>query len=471
MKTFILFLVFFSFVVYCRPTSTDDDTVLVQKHVRSEASKTFRNASGALPYPYLVPSGPYNEAWDWDSMFMAVALENYGARPYAMGTFLNFLHFVNLSTGELPGCLTPSGPSKTLYHAKPLIIQAAFITARQNGNFTPFLAYAPQMRALLLYWNNTQRRDAKSGLHTWHDQLETGADNLVFSECPSQFSPECWSESQAYTLSSPDVMVWLAREYAAYAQFMKMWGQAGLEIGGGLYSDISWLKEAEMSLAYVTRLRDVIHERLWLWIDPPLNTRGLYVAFNVSTGVQSVHRTYQAAWPVWAGLYVNDSVKNAALTTLLEPDLWTQYGLRSASQEDPRYSECLHTPFFQTVNVKLARVFFLTNFLLHSPNPTDNDNIINPYSNWRGPVWINVASIMAYTLRAMGETASAGALADTLVHTLAQDIRDTGQWHECYSSANGTGLAAPGFLSWDTLGADLQSNVETGLDPFSILSK
>lgn len=418
-------------------SSVDDDTALVQAHVKTEAVKTFRNASGALPYPYLVPAGPYaNEVWDWDSMFMVVALEKYGAFKYSSGTFLNFLSFVNLTDGGLPGCLTPSGASQTLYHAKPLIIQAALITARQSGNFTPFLTFAPQMRALLLYWNTTQRLHAATGLHTWHDELETGADNLVFSLCPSQFS-DCWSESQAYTLSSPDIMVWLTREYQAYAAFVKAWGTVGGGIEseiGGLYGQ-TWEEEAEGALAYVERLRDVIHQYLWLWTDPPTNTRGLYVGYNVSTMQQSIHRTYQVAWPVWAGLAANDSVKFAALTTLLEPDLWTPFGLRSTSSMDPRYN---------------------------------NDNIINPYSNWRGPVWVNVAAIMAFTLQREGEVAAARTLGEALVHTLAQDLRDTGTWHECYNSNNGTGLAAPGFLSWDTLGADLMANIYDGVDPFSL---
>ena len=446
--------------------SPSDDRALVRAHVSATASQTFRNASGVLPYPYLVPAGPYNEAWDWDSMFLCVALQNYGAKDYCMGTFLNFLHFTNKTDGGLPGCLTPSGPSQTLYHAKPLIIQASYLAAKQTGNFTPFLAYADEMRALLRYWNTSTRLDAATGLHRWHDQLETGADNLVLSQCPSQFSPECWSEAQAYTLSSPDIMVWIEREYAAYALFLGAWGVLGGS--GGLYSASSAAREAEGARAYAARLRDVIQERLWLWLDPPANTRGMYVGYNTSTGQQSVHGTYQAAWPVWAGLAASGAVRAAALTQLLEPDLWSPFGLRSTSSEDERYS---------------------------------NANIINPYSNWRGPVWvragvgalgsragrtspltpppprththtlcaqINVNAVMAYTLQASGLGAVANALADTVVHTLAEDLRATGTWHEAYSSANGTGLAAPGFLSWDTLGADLQDNVQAGIDPFLI---
>lgn len=383
---------------------------------------------------------------------MGVALQAYGSTPYFVGTFMNFLSFVNLTDGGacfkcfcththskchpqkrtlatgLPGCLTPAGPSATLYHAKPLIIQSALLAARQAGNLSLFSAYGHQMRALLSYWNSSTRFDAATGLHRWHDQLETGADNLVFSACPSQYSKDCWSESQAYTLASPDIMVWLAREYEAYAVFLGEWRHSG---GGGL----EWGAERDAARSYAARLRDVIHERLWLWLDAPANTRGLYVGFNVSTGAQIVHRTYQAAWPVWAGLAANESVRQAALTSLLEADLWSPFGLRSAASTDPRYN---------------------------------NDNIINPYSNWRGPIWINVNAVMAYTLRANGQAPAAGALADTVVRVLAADLRTNGQWHEAYNSENGTALAAPGFLSWDTLGADLQRNVAAGVDPFSL---
>ena len=30
----------------------------------AQSNETFREASGYLQYPYLVPSGPYTQAWD-----------------------------------------------------------------------------------------------------------------------------------------------------------------------------------------------------------------------------------------------------------------------------------------------------------------------------------------------------------------------------------------------------------------------
>ena len=98
----------------------------------------------------------------------------------------------------------------------------------------------------------------------------------------------------------------------------------------------------------------------------------------------------------------------------------------------------------------------------------NNDNIINPYSNWRGPIWINVNAVLAHSLRSRGFEAAANELAANVVHTLAEDLRATGTWHEAYHSETGAGLAAAGFLSWDTLGATLVRDVAAGVDPFSL---
>jgi len=160
---------------------------------------------------------------------MGVALAAYGATPYFIGTFKNFLAAVNLTTGELPGCVTPTGSDPALYHAKPMVIQAAWLASQQSGGSPEeFSPYAPAMRALLRYWNSTNRIDTRTGLHRWHDQLETGCDNLVYSQCPGGVA-DCWTESQSLTLASPDLEVWIAREHQAYAKFVVAWKEEGWE--------------------------------------------------------------------------------------------------------------------------------------------------------------------------------------------------------------------------------------------------
>lgn len=351
-----------------------------------------------------------------------------GGGPFFLGSMANFLSAVNLSTGEVPGCLTPTGASPTLYHAKPMIIQGAFLAAKANGgNYSFYKPYQAAMQALLAYWERPPRLHTATGLHAWHDQLETGADDLVYSTCPSAHSPECWSEAQAYTLASPDLEVFIAREHIAYSLFLQSWAGA------------AWEGEAAEHRRLAGRAADALN--LYLW-DAQV---GMYQAYNLSTGQPIVARTYQAAWPLWAGL-ANSSQIVSSLTTLSSPDLWTPYGIRSTSSTDPRYS---------------------------------NANIINPYSNWRGPVWANVNAVMAYAMVRLARVypgqpwaqtwAAAGLqLGQALLHTLAEDIRVSGTWHECYHSETGAGLAAPGFLSWNTLGAALLPNLQAGVDPFDL---
>jgi hypothetical protein len=395
------------------------DSALVSAYVAANVNATFRNASGALRYPYQVPGGPYDQLWDWDSIFVGVSAAKLGGSPFFLGSMLNFMAAVNLTDGEVPGCLTPSGASPTLYHAKPILIQGAFLAAKANGgDFAAFKPFGPAMLALLSYWERPPRLDAATGLHAWHDQLETGADNLVFSSCPSAYSPDCWAESEAFTLSSPDIEVFLAREHEAYALFLQAW------------AGVDWEAEAESHRAVVASITTAINTFLW---D---NNRGYYGGYNLSSGQRIPSRTFQAAWPAW-GKLANASQIAASFAQLAMPDLSSPFGLRSTSSSDPRFT---------------------------------NANMINPYSNWRGPVWINVAIVMAYTLADLGgEYYRAGLNAGvTLLHTLAEDLRNTGQWHECYSSADGSGLAAPGFLSWNTLGADLLDNLLAGTNPFAL---
>ena len=42
------------------------------------------------------------------------------------GSMLNFLDKVDLETGEVQGCLKPSGATGSIYHAKPVIIQGEY---------------------------------------------------------------------------------------------------------------------------------------------------------------------------------------------------------------------------------------------------------------------------------------------------------------------------------------------------------
>lgn len=140
------------------------------------------------------------------------------------------------------------------------------------------------------------------------------------------------------------------------------------------------------------------------------------------------------AFPLYGGLAPPDRASRV-VAQLKAPDMWTPWGVRSTSSTDPRYT---------------------------------NINIIVPYSNWRGPVWIISNVLLCYGLMTAGFRDDAVALGESIVRLLAEDLGREGSWHECYDSDNGNALAAPGFLSWNVLAADLLDNLRAGVNPFAL---
>jgi putative isomerase len=436
------------------------DQKVVAEHVAASANATFRPPSGVLRYPYLVPAGPYryaapptphraltvssvaidradlsrrfyfaSEMWDWDSLFMGVALVEYGSIPYFTGTFMNFLDHTNVTDGEVQGCITPKGSDGVIVHAKPVVLQGAWLSTKHALQKDPsggaatlaaFKHFKPQMEALLKYWDVAPRRDPHTGLYVWHDQMQTGADDLVMSICPSKYS-SCWNErDDAWTLASVDLQMFLYREHTAYARFCTRWAAAAATTTSlGQAESEALLAEAAAHTAQAQDILAVMEKYLWS------EAAGVYVGRNMSSGAPITARTYLMGMPLWGGAapaaHVPKIMKN-----LLKADMLSDWGIRSTSSADPRYS---------------------------------NANIITPYSNWRGPVWINVNAIIIYGMvapqyaqqqqqqaaglatsaAAVGRNASAEvvsvgkaalSLAQSVVHALAEDLRTNGTWCE-----------------------------------------
>ena len=110
----------------------------------------------------------------------------------------------------------------------------------------------------------------------------------------------------------------------------------------------------------------------------------------------------------------------------------SDYGIRSLSRFDPAYN---------------------------------NQAIINPYSNWRGPIWINANFLDWIALRHYGFNNEARWLAVTLAEDIHRDIEKWGSMHEDYDAETGAGLAPTpeqspggkfaGFVGWNLLAEDM----------------
>jgi alpha,alpha-trehalase len=108
------------------------------------------------------------------------------------------------------------------------------------------------------------------------------------------------------------------------------------------------------------------------------------------------------------------------------------YGIRSLSKRDPSYN---------------------------------NVSMIDPYSNWQGPVWINTNYLYFLALKRYGFDSEAAQLAGILGRLVLADIHKWGSMHECYHAETGEGLAPtaeqskdhafPGFVGWNLLVQDM----------------
>lgn len=177
----------------------------------------------------------------------------------------------------------------------------------------------------------------------------------------------------------------------------------------------------------------------YLWDD----AHGVFLAYNTSAKATIRTRTHLLAFPVFAGpSLVSAAHAQKAGNAVLSSDMLSTYGIRSASKNDPRYT---------------------------------NGNYVTPYSNWRGPIWVNTNALIAYGLASAGLTAPALDIAARLIAVLAKGLRDDPEgakvgtaWRECYDAETGVGLAAPGFLNWNTLAAFLPNAIRQGQNPFEI---
>ena len=83
----VSFAIYGMLIAVALVTADNANTTLVYDHVKKNARTTFKEPSGHLKYKYLVPGGPYDQLWDWDSFFMGVAMFEFGSAEL----FLNVL--------------------------------------------------------------------------------------------------------------------------------------------------------------------------------------------------------------------------------------------------------------------------------------------------------------------------------------------------------------------------------------------
>jgi len=376
----------------------DELSAAAREKIGALRNRVIRKAKGALPYDYIVPSGVYEELWDWDAFFVGLHLisENRADGVYLKNWCLNFLRCAE-PDGQTPGGIRPwAGRDARLYHIKPLLGQAAYYASISLGDFRWIEPVWEKMKAAVTY-RERRMSDAATGLVKWWDSLESGADNnpaLV--------------RTYHNSIAGVDVNAFMVLDYRAIAVIAER------------------LNKSEDALAFrerTQRLAQAVNDHLW---DPTDSTY-----YNYDTVERSRLRriTYSNQVALWAQLASGSQAKAMIERHVLNPrKLWSPHGLRSLAVDDPLYN---------------------------------NENVIKPYSNWQGPIWPHANWMFMHALIHYGYPDDALQVAERVTRLCLDDLARNGMMHENYHAETGAPLAAPDFISWNLLAAQMLEEAQT----------
>jgi alpha,alpha-trehalase len=389
------------------PDQPDSKTLLHELTADFErlAPQTIRPADGYIKHPYLIPAGYYNQMWDWDGFFIGLhwANQDPANAKYLRDWVLGFAGSAD-ADGYVAGCITPKGPRPLFgkFAMKPFLAQGALVAARDLKDYEWIRPVWPAMKRVLEYRRRTQY-DEKWKLWFWDNAMQSGADNNAALTN---------DEKDRSAILAVDASVYAMREYEAMAVLAEQLGDP---------------TDAKTYRAEVLATRHAILRQFWSARDVMFWNR------RRDTGAV----VHAVAWtnflPLVDGLLPRDEGRRMISSYLLNPtQMRSEHGFRSLSHFDPAYN---------------------------------NEAIINPYSNWRGPIWINANFLDWIALRRYGFSDEARWLAVTLASDIHRDIQKWGSMHEDYDAETGDGLAPTvaqspggkfaGFVGWNLLAEDM----------------
>lgn len=369
------------------------------------APQTIRPAEGYIKHPYLIPAGHYNQMWDWDGFFIGLhwANQDPANAKYLRDWVLSFAGSAD-ADGYVAGCITPKGPRPLFgkFAMKPFLAQGALVAARDLNDYEWIRPAWPAMQRILEYRKRTQY-DPKWKLWFWDNAMQSGADNNMALTN---------DEHDRSAILAVDASVWAMREYFAMSAIASALGDR---------------TSARSYQAEAIATRHAILRQLWAPRDAMFWNR------RRDTGAIIRVIAWSNFLPLIDGILPRDEARRMIKLYLLNPSqMRSNHGLRSLSHFDPAYN---------------------------------NEAIINPYSNWRGPVWINANFLDWIALRRYGFNEEARWLAIVIATDVHRDIEKWGSMHEDYDAETGAGLAPTpeespggkfaGFVGWNLLAQDM----------------
>jgi Glycosyl hydrolase family 63 C-terminal domain len=292
---------------YAQEQSSTKLQRLFQKYQLAKA--VVKPPRGILKHPYLVPSGPYFQLFDWDAYFMGVALryQNGMGRPLATSVE-DFLEFVDENADEpgyTPREIAPDGFWALPEMCKPFLAQAAVRASLSMSDFQWIAPYYKKLADTLRFWEDT--RQSTDGLFRWFNGVESGVDN----------NPAV-SDRPADITEGVDLQCYIDREYRAMAVIAGKLGKTA---------------DAESYRQKSKALTQLIQRKMWSSED------GMFFNINSRTGQFVRVKGWTDFVPFWAKLATPEQARRTITGHLLDSkEFWSQYGIRTLATDEPLYN-------------------------------------------------------------------------------------------------------------------------------------
>lgn len=408
---------------------------ICRDNIYKEMKGMYREAGGALVYPFLAPgSNQYLDMlWDWDSWLSNVALrqilfengndsDRKQAIPYEQGCVLNSLHYGGMD-GWIPIWIERNAPTreemlkkrnpwKSNMHKPTLAQHAAFIVRNMNGDAEWLREDFYTLQAFVAKYLNFHRHKA-TGLLYWETDEAIGVDNdpstfyrphessgsiflnaLMYKELQAMaYLAEC--------LNMPDI----SRHFTEEAKTLKANVQEHCwDPRDRFYYSV------DLNLLPVEKpdIEGLNPGDLYLHVGQPRNYDCLIQRFSVWSGFMAM----------WAGLATPEQAAEMVRLHFHDKSSFNApAGIRTLSPLEKMYNVCA------------------------SGNP----------SSWQGPIWINVNYLVFRGLVQYGYKEEARELAEKTVLLLGRDFERFGALHEYYLPDNGEPVLNKGFQNWNFL--------------------
>ncbi|HUI42712.1 MAG TPA: trehalase family glycosidase [Terriglobia bacterium] len=264
--------------------------------------------TGLLKHPYVVPSGPYFQLFDWDMYFMGVALSYDGVGQPVADSVKDFLEFVDANAnneGYTPREIAPGGLWALPEMCKPVLAQAALRASETMGTTDWLLPYYTKLTHTLNFWENTRR--SPDGLFRWFNGVESGVDNNpAVSDVPAGIT------------EGVDLQCYVYREYLAMALLAEGLGNSG---------DAARYREKAETL------KRLVQQKMWSGGD------GMFLNIDSRTGQFVRVKTWTNFVPLWAGIAMREHAQRMVQEHILNPkEFWAAHGLRTLAADEPLYN-------------------------------------------------------------------------------------------------------------------------------------